>query len=188
MLPELQFDRVRVDPSGAEALGAELTLSRGSAEEDLQWWLGYAWSEIEDETAGGNVARSWDQTHTLKGGILWRWGHWDFSAAVEAHTGWPRTILTGELVPQPGGTEELVLEVSDRNASRYSAFHSVDIRVSREFDLERGDLTAFLEVTNLSSRPNPCCVEYAVRPDGSLASRKSHWLPLVPSLGVVWRF
>ncbi len=188
LLPELQFDRVIVDPSGAEAIGAELVLSRGSAEEDLLWWLGYAWSEIEDETIDGDVVRSWDQTHTLKGGLGWRWGPWDFSAAAEVHTGWPRTSMTGELVMQPDGSESLVLEVSGRNASRYSVFHALDVRVSREFDLPRGDLTTFLEVTNLYDRPNPCCIEYSVRPDGSLASRDKHWLPLVPSLGVVWRF
>jgi hypothetical protein len=60
--------------------------------------------------------------------------------------------------------------------------------VSRRFDLPRGDLTAFLEITNLYDRANPCCTEYSLLPDGSLNSRQSNWLPLVPSLGVVWRF
>lgn len=188
LLPELQFDRVMVDPSGAEALGAELMLSRGSSEDELFWWLGYAWSEIYDETAGGDVVRSWDQTHTFKGGLSWKWGAWSFSAAAEAHTGWPRTSMTGELALQPDGSEALVIEVSERNAFRYSNFHALDIRVSRDFDLTRGDLTAFLEVTNLYDQQNPCCIEYSVGPDGSLASRDKHWLPLVPSLGVIWRF
>lgn len=188
LLPELQFDRVMVDPSGAEAVGAELMLSRGSAEEELLWWIGYAWSEIEDETIDGDVVRSWDQTHTFKGGLSWRWGAWDISAAAEVHTGWPQTSMTGESVLQSDGSESLVLDVSDRNASRYPTFHALDIRVSRQFELSRGDLTAFLEVTNLYDRQNPCCVEFSVRPDGSLASRDKHWLPLVPSLGIVWRF
>ena len=45
-----------------------------------------------------------------------------------------------------------------------------------------------LEITNLYDRANPCCTEYSLLPDGSLASREAHWLPLVPSLGAVWRF
>lgn len=188
LLPELQFDRVMVAPSGAEALGAEMMLSGGSAEEDLFWWLGYAWSEIEDELPVGNVVRSWDQEHTFKAGLSWKWGAWDFSAAAEVHSGWPKTTMTGELVLQPDGSESLVLDVSDRNASRFSTFHALDIRVSRQFDISRGELTAFLEVTNLFDRQNPCCTEYSVRPDGSLANRTKHWLPLVPSLGVIWRF
>jgi len=188
LLPELQFDRIVVEPSGAEALGAELMLSRGSAEEDLFWWVGYAWSEIEDETTAGDIVRSWDQPHTLKGGLSWRWGPWDFSTAAEIHTGWPRTFMTGDLVLQPDGSESLALAVSDRNTTRYSEFSSLDIRVSRDIDIARGDLTVFLEVTNLPNRQNPCCTEYSVGSDGSLVSRDKHWLPVVPSLGIVWRF
>ena len=96
--------------------------------------------------------------------------------------------MTGQTVTQPDGSTELLLEVSNRNAARYSVFHGLDVRVSREFDVGRGDLTAFLEITNLYDRANPCCTEYSLLPDGSLGSREAHWLPLVPSLGVVWRF
>ena len=188
LLPELQFDRIRVDASGAEAIGAEATLNQGSSQEDVLWWISYAWSEVEDATAGGDVKRSWDQTHTLKGGMSWRWGSWNFSAAGEVHTGWPRTVMTGEVVTLPGGGTGLVVDVSERNDSRYSVFHTVDVRVSRKFDLARGDLTAFLEISNLYDRANPCCTEFSLLPDGSLAGNESNWLPLVPSLGIVWRF
>ena len=188
LLPELQFDRIRVDATGAEAIGAEVTLNQGTSSQDLLWWVSYAWSEVEDATPGGDVKRSWDQSHTVKGGMSWRWGPWNFSAAGEVHTGWPKTVMTGEAVTGPDGNTDLLLEVSDRNDSRYSVFHGIDVRVSREIDVARGDLTAFLEITNLYDRANPCCTEYSLLPDGSLNSRESHWLPLVPSLGVVWRF
>ncbi len=188
LLPELQFDRIMVDASGAEAIGAEVTLSQGSAEEDVLWWLSYAWSEVEDATPDGDVKRSWDQTHTVKGGMSWRWGPWNFSAAGEVHTGWPKTVMSGETVAAPDGSTALVLDVAPRNDARYSVFHGIDVRISREFDVARGDLTAFLEVTNLYDRANPCCIEYSLLPDGSLASAESNWLPLVPSLGAVWRF
>jgi hypothetical protein len=88
----------------------------------------------------------------------------------------------------PGGAAALELDVSARNAFRYPVFHTLDLRISREFDITRGDLTAFLDLTNLYDRRNPCCTEYALNPDGSLASRERHWLPLVPSLGVIWKF
>lgn len=187
LLPELQFDRVQVDPASAEAAGLELMLSRGDAADDLLWWLGYSWARAEDFTASGDVLRSWDQTHTLKAGLSWRWGGWNFSAAGEVHTGWPRSSLTGELVAQPGGPA-LVLEASPRNVTRFADFNTLDVRVSREVDVSRGTLTAFLEVSNLYDRANPCCTEYSVAEDGSLAERHRNWLPLVPSLGVVWRF
>jgi len=175
LLPEIQFDRYRIDPLSAEAHGAELMVSEGDASERLFWWVGYAWSEARDEMPGRKILRSWDQTHTVKAGLSWRWGHWDFSAAGEVHTGWPKTVLPAE----------------ELNASRYSVFHALDMRISREFSVRRGDLTVFLEISNLYDRQNPCCTEYsmiAVPGGPQLVEDEAYWLPLLPSLGVVWRF
>ncbi len=175
LLPELQFDRYRIDPISAEAKGAELVVSEGDASERLFWWFGYAWSVVRDKTLDRKIARNWDQTHTVKAGLSWRWGRWDFSAAGEVHTGWPKTELI-----------DLNL-----NSSRYSVFHTLDTRISREFAVRRGELTVFLEVSNLYDRDNPCCTEYSVIntvAGPELTGREASWLPLVPSLGVVWRF
>jgi len=175
LLPEIQFDRYRIDPISAEAHGAELMVSQGGAEQQLFWWFGYAWSEVRDKTEDRKIARSWDQTHTVKAGLSWRWGRWDFSAAGEVHTGWPKTELPG----------------TETNSTRYSVFHTLDARVSREFGLRRSELTVFMEVSNLYNRKNPCCTEYssATSPAGPiLVANETHWLPLLPSLGVVCRF
>jgi outer membrane cobalamin receptor len=175
LVPELQFDRVMIDASQSESRGVELTASSGSAEDDLFWWLSYTWSEVEDTTANGKMKRSWDQVHTGKFGLSWRWGPWDFSAAGEVHTGWPRSTIDQGM-----------------NSSRYSVFHSLDVRVSRDFELRRGQLTAFLDVTNLYNRRNPCCTEYSLEAQANgpaqLLAAEKYWLPIVPSLGVVWRF
>ncbi len=77
--------------------------------------------------------------------------------------------------------------------SNLSDYARLDLRIARRFELESaGELTAFLEVSNLTQRNNDCCVEYQledtetdetfldVEPRGSL--------PLVPSLGVLWKF
>ena len=175
LVPELQFDRVMINAPEAESRGIELMASYGAGDDDLFWWLGYSWSEVIDTTASGKMKRSWDQTHTGKLGVSWRWGAWSFSAAGEVHTGWPKSLITSEL-----------------NALRYSVFHTLDARVSRDFDVKRGTLTAFLEVTNLYNRNNPCCTEYSIQPgpggSNELVGIEKYWLPIVPSLGVVWRF
>jgi outer membrane receptor protein involved in Fe transport len=175
LLPEIQFDRYRIDPISAEAHGAELMVSEGDARQELFWWFSYAWSEVLDKTIDQKIARSWDQTHAVKAGLSWRWGAWDFSAAGEVHTGWPKSVLPAE----------------ELNTSQYSVFHTLDVRVSREFDVRRGDLTVFLEVSNLYDRENTCCTEYSVTPGPSgplLVEKEARWLPLLPSLGVIWRF
>ena len=191
LLPEIQFDRYRIDPMSAEAHGAELRLSKGSSSQQYFWWLGYAWSEVRDETAQGKVMRSWDQTHAVKAGISWRWRKWDFSGAGELHTGWPKTELIAVEVPNPDGTHSLDVTTTPPNSGRYSVFHTLDIRISRDYTLQHGDLTVFMEVSNLYDRDNQCCTEYSVATNTlgpELIAREGHWLPLVPSLGVVWRF
>lgn len=183
LLPELQFDRYRIDPLSAVAAGAELMLSEGDSSQDFFWWFGYAWSEVRDTTATGRVDRSWDQTHTVKAGLSWRWRRWNVSAAGEVHTGWPRTTLY-DFTP-------VSATASAPNVSRYPVFHTLDARVSREFDVRRGDLDVFLEVSNLYNRQNVCCTEYSVISTAAgpeLRAVEQYWLPLVPSLGFVWRF
>jgi hypothetical protein len=191
LLPEIQFDRYRIDPMSAEAQGAELRISQGDASQTYFWWLGYAWSEVRDETANGKVMRSWDQTHAVKAGISWRWGQWNFSGAGEVHTGWPKTELIATEVPNPDGTHTLEVTATPPGSGRYTVFHTLDVRISRDITLQRGDLTFFLEISNLYNRDNPCCTEYSVETGTlgpELIAREDHWLPLVPSLGVIWRF
>lgn len=191
LLPEIQFDRYRIDPVSAEAHGAELRVTNGDSGERLLWWLGYSWSEVRDTLADSRVLRSWDQSHAVKAGVSWQWGSWDFSAAGEVHTGWPKTELLAEEIPNADGTHVLEVSTTPLNTGRYSVFHQLDIRASREFALRRGELTVFAEVSNVYNRENPCCTEYALTTDAlgpSLLAKEAHWLPLVPSLGVVWRF
>jgi hypothetical protein len=56
----------------------------------------------------------------------------------------------------------------------------------------RGELNAFLEIGNLYNRANPCCTEYRPGQDDAgnpvLSGKEGNWLPLIPSLGILWRF
>jgi hypothetical protein len=50
----------------------------------------------------------------------------------------------------------------------------------------------FAEVTNAFDRRNPCCTDFSLEPSGDgsreLEREYRHWLPLVPSIGVLWRY
>lgn len=192
VIPELQIDRTRIDADSAIAEGAEVMISGESERKGFLWWASYTWSEVVDTIGSGKAKRSWDETHTLKGGLNWDWGKWSFSAAGIVHTGWPKTELMTQTITNPDGSEELIAFTAPRNSTRYDIFHSLDARVSREFDVSRGTLTGFLEITNLYNRNNPCCTRYSNQIDAngteSILARSKNWLPLVPSLGVVWRF
>lgn len=171
LLPEAEFDRVRIAPDSARASGVELML-RLRPHGSWSGWLSYSWSRAEDRVNGEDVPRSWDQRHAVNLGIVWSKGPWSATITNSFHTGWPTTVL--------------------ENRARLSDYNSLDMRVTRTFALPRGALDVFVEVNNATSRANECCVHYEVRqnPDGSLSYSQDvdSWLPLVPSAGVLWRY
>lgn len=186
LVPELRWDRVRIAPDSARADGLEMLLTRRSA---AAWngWLSYTWSRVTDNEDGVETRRSWDQAHSLGAGLTWDSGPWNATLAASYHTGWPTTpvdILAA-------GTPQATIVVGRRNSSRYEDYASIDLRLSRAFELRRGDLDVFAEVTNALNRRNACCIDYSYDyPGGQLALEREyrHWLPLVPSVGVLWKF
>ena len=187
LLPEAEFDRVRIAPDSARATGVELLLQlrpHGS----WSGWLSYSWSRVEDRIDGEDVPRSWDQRHAVNLGLVWSKGPWSATITNSYHTGWPTTVL--ELSGVESGDPQIVL--GRRNRARFAAYNTLDLRLTRTFALPRGALDVFAEVNNALQRENPCCVRYDVtsNADGSLSLDREvdSWLPLVPSLGVLWRY
>jgi len=191
LLPELEPDRIGVAPTSGSARGVELLL-RNPRQDALQWWLSYAWSRVTERVDSDTVARSWDQRHTLNGGINWSRGAWDLSLAGTWHSGWPTTTLSlGPVVAGPDGPYPEVI-VNPRNDASLDAFRSVDVRASRRFAVGRGELQAFVEITNLLAFRNPCCVSYTITETSGgelrLDRDLDYWPRFVPNLGVQWRF
>jgi hypothetical protein len=187
LLPEAEFDRVRIAPDNARATGVEMML-RLRPHGSWSGWLSYSWSRAEDRVNGMDVPRSWDQRQAVNLGIVWSKGPWNATLSDSFHTGWPTTVL--EVTGEETGNPQLVL--SRRNRARLSDYNTLDLRVTRTFALPRGALDVFVEVTNALSRANACCIKYEVtrNPDGTLnySRDEDSWLPLVPSAGVLWRY
>ncbi len=188
LIPETEPDRVRLDPVSARAQGMEATLEyRGDSE--VNWWVTATVSRATDLISGVNQKRSWDQLYALQGGIAWERGPWEVGVALNLHTGWPTTGLTlgydeedDEYFPIPG----------PRNAEQLNTYGSLDFRVSRDFQVKKGQLSAFFEVTNLTNRQNHCCVDYDTVEEEqggvSLDAVYDNWLPIIPAIGILWEF
>ncbi len=190
LIPELQPDRVRIAPASARARGLELSLSR--AGQALSWWAIYSLAEVTDIVDGLEVPRAWDQRHSLQAGLTWNVNNWDLSVAGHIRSGWPTTSLALEEVAGPGGEPEFIVITGPRNAAQLPHFSSLDVRISRTFDVGRGRITAFLEVSNLLNRNNICCYDYDLETDADgeefLESSPDYWLPLLPAVGFLWEF
>ena len=180
LIPELEPDRVRIIPSRGDARGVEISLDRQG--EPFNWWANYTYSEVTDTVRGATELRSWDQTNAFQMGLNWNKDDWDIGLALSVHTGWPTTLLTLEERVDEDGELESVAVPGPRNATRHSDFASLDVRISRRFDLQHGTLTAFLEVSNATNRRNVCCLDYDLEEDVDenefLEVSSDYWLRL----------
>ena len=191
LIPELNPDRVRLDPSSAQSSGLEVSLDgeRGA----WLWWASYTLSKANDRIDGSREARSWDQRHAAQGGLRWSNKAWDFALAAGVHSGWPTTDLTLEQDGTDASGEPIYVAIpGPRNALQLSTFASVDFRLSRTFDVPRGSLLVFFEVTNVFNRRNVCCVDWDVEAENGeepvLDNSLDYWLPLLPAIGILWEF
>ncbi len=190
-MPELQADRVRLDPSKATAKGLELSADRTTGA--WNWWASYTWSKVTDRIDDRDVPRSWDQRHAAQGGFAWHNEVWNFSVAASVHTGWPKTSLSlVEAGLDSDGEPVFDAVPGPRNQSRHPTFSSVDARLSRRFKVPRGSLLAFIEISNLFNRKNVCCLDWDLEEDAAgnetLEFSEDYWLPLLPAIGVLWEF
>lgn len=186
VLPELKPDRILIAPDDAVAEGMEVSLRYETA--PLSAWLGYTHSRVRDRVDGEWLYRSWDQRDHATGGLAWRRADWEASLAAIWHRGWPTTeVELATLEPFP------LVDVAKRNAANVSDYLRFDARIARRFDLgAAGELTAFFEVTNLAKRNNDCCLEYQLEDEEEeevfLDVEPRGTLPLIPSLGILWKF
>ncbi len=177
VIPEVAPDRVLVAPLAADIMGAELSLI--GEREDFTAWIGLTWSEARDSVGGRQVPRSWDQTWAMTVGVDWTRGSWRFGAVASAHRGWPTTRL-----------EES--ELGARNDARLPTRATLDLRAEYRKPLAIGSIAFTFELTNAVNIGNTCCYKLIADDDGNgdvtFTTKSSDWLPLVPSVGVLWEF
>jgi hypothetical protein len=187
VIPEANPDRILVDAESAEAHGIEFTM-RYRTEDPFSWWATYAYSRVEDEVDGQDIARDWDQRHAVNLIGSWVGEKWKFNVAAAWHSGWPRTdILLGD-VDTPSGPQ-IGIVPGERNVSHYDDYSRVDVRVSRDVGLQRGVFTYYFELYNIFNTKNICCVDTInIRPGPELSLDEEDWGGTLPSFGFIWTF
>ena len=181
LLPQLGPDRVLVVPADADAVGLEIG-ARRTFGPSLSAWGTYSLSHVTDDSSGREWVRSWDQPHSVNFGIAWTGARTSASALLAWHSGWPETPAT--VVPASGATPAYLL-VGVRNSSRWQSYFSADLRLSTAVPLSFGELSFWLDGTNLTGRSNPCCLELNSMSTvgGAPAVENQVWLPRVVNVG-----
>jgi hypothetical protein len=184
LVPELLPDVVLVEPASSRATGLDVHATAPLGEHS-NGWLSYSWSHARDVIDGREVARSWDQRHSLGVGLATDWRAWQFSGLLTVRSDWPVTPVFDSPVP-PGVT------LGERNSEREGFFMTLDLKAERAFQLSVGSLRLVAELTNALNRDNFCCteLEYQRLADGTLIAQpeREFWLPTVPYVSVSWEF
>jgi hypothetical protein len=185
LLPQLEPDRVLVVPADADAVGLETSAQR-SFSHGLSAWGSYSLSRVTDDFNGRETPRSWDQEHAANFGIAWTGQRTSASVFLAWHSGWPQTPLA--VVPA-SMTDPAYLAVGARNSARWGNYFSGDFRLSTSLPLASGNLSLWLDATNLTNRPNYCCVDLIpmTPPSGVPTITNKVWSPRMINVGFSWK-
>lgn len=193
-VPELDYDRMRFDPVRQRARGIELIVER-RGRGSLAWSASYALARAEETLGGGlEVPRARDQHHTVYLDVTYTpTRDWQFSLAWQYHTGWPTTGVEFSRIGLADGGTAILGELGRPYALRLPAYHRLDFRAQRRFELKRGTLRVYADVFNALDRENTIAYAYTVNAaaDGQIEVRRRNGeaqFPLLPSVGVTWDF
>lgn len=190
LFPELLSDRMRFDPSIGRARGVEARIA-GRLGARLRWSAAYALAKAGEMVEGQWVPSARDQRHTVQAQVSFRPNErWRFSAAWQAHAGWPVTSVAYAAAPRGGGTD-WVRTLGPVYGERLPPYHRLDLRAARSFRASWGEVQVFLDVFNAYDRQNVLGYDPSVRVLGSqtvVSLDPVKLFPLLPNFGVSCRF
>ena len=194
VFPEINSDRIRIDPGNGESRGIEI-LFRPSSRRSFDWSATYALASIEDEIGGRTIPRSIDQRHTFSADASYRApsGKWRVSAGLLYHSGWPYTpnyFRTDTIIANENG---LLLNITDRlgelNSGRLPSYYRLDFRATRYLSVRGTRIAVFADIFNALNRENPRGYGYDLKFNPVRIVRVlDTQVPRLPTIGVTWEF
>jgi hypothetical protein len=135
-----------------------------------------------------------DQRHALQLQAAYRASSdWTLSADWVYHSGWPCTGETYTLAPLVRSANYISRTFGPMNGERLPAYHRLDVRASRRFQVRGGILSVYLDFFNVYDRKNPQSVDYYARWDRSqgrilVEEGFRDQLGMLPTFGLRWEF
>lgn len=189
VFPELEPDRMLLPATSGRAHGVEVSL-RGLGRGGVDWAASYAYARVTDRVGTTDVARTWDQPHSLYLDATWRPndGQWHFSIASQAHSGWPESpvrFVLDTVKNSKGVKSSAVLTVygpvTELGKQRLPWYHRVDARVTREATFRRWHVAGFVDVFNVLDKKNPAAIRYRTS-----AANNRVYVTRIPELLLGW--
>ena len=167
--------------------GLESLLRYDDPDSDFYGWLAYTLSRSmrRASESESRVLTNWDQTHimTLLGSYRLG-GGWEFGARFQLMSGMPYTPVVKSLYSST--SDQYVPVLGGSNSRRYPAFHQLDLRAEKFWQIDWVKLTAYLDILNVYA--NRRVIEIQYNDDYSESTYFKFPLPMVPSLGLRGEF
>jgi hypothetical protein len=198
VFPEINWDRLRLEPTRGRARGLELLLARDEGRRVL-WSAGYALASVTDRIGGRTVPRATDQRNTITADWAYRApsNKWRLSAAGVWHSGWPFTpgVLTVDTIANTPTTFDILPQWSpgELDSERLPSYRRVDARWTRFIQTRNGRVALFLEAYNLLGFHNRRGYSTNIGWNGRtrtvyVVRDPQDWIPRLPTFGVTWEF
>jgi hypothetical protein len=197
VFPEINWDRVRVDPTTGVARGVEVLLARDGSQH-VDWSVSYALANAREEIEGRTVPRAIDQRHTVHGDWSYRptSNKWRLSIAWLWHSGWPYTPPLVAVDTLRNTPTEFQLAASwypgEIGSGRLPAYRRADVRWTRYFNTRRSRWSVFAEVYNLLNTENPRGYYIGLNVDNQRRVTTPRGteanIGRLPTAGVTWEF
>jgi hypothetical protein len=168
------------DDGEGRAYGLEILLRR-RIERGLYGWLSYTLSRSERRNGDGIWEPfAFDQTHTLNLAASYEVDGWRFGGALQLVTGRPTTTpVRARFDGDEGDFNPSFRDLGER----LPAFHRLDLRIDRDFDLGPLRGSVYIDVQNVYNAPNNEGVLYRFDFDPDQTQRLPG-IPILPTFGV----
>lgn len=188
--PEIDKYRTYWNPEETRARGIEISVLK-AAGRVLTGSLGYTLSQAYDVHQKQRFYKDHDQRHAALVDLNIQPGRrLMINLSWQYHTGWRYADAAFDVTYQQGGDVLFDTHFGARNAVRFPAYHKMDLRIARRFEIENQSVAAFIAIQNLYNRKNIRRYRYEpmVESDGAVTFQTyaESWLPRLPSLGLKW--
>lgn len=158
------------------------------------WGVAYALSRSELETDSGKAPRDFDRRHAINLNANYAiWNNGWINVMWRYHSGDPYTQIWYEKIYSTDGRSySWEKKYGSINGERLPAYHSLDIRLTKNFQFKKWELEAYIQILNLYNRKNVHEYSYQKLTDnkGEIYYERlaEGLLPILPALGLSAQF
>jgi len=183
-----------INSGSGESYGFDLLIKRQQQGRKMGW-ISYSWgrSTRTNELTGDTYDSSGDQPHTLT--LVWKQpmpgiaSKWNWGIKLQAASGKPYTPVSGRIQEDlPNGKQRWKPVFEELNSARLPYYLSLDLRIDRKILLDKGDLSFYIELQNITRHENVIRYNFGNSYQDYDHPKKVTGLPFIPAFGVTATF